>query len=210
MRLLTRSPQGEGVPKSHLKWECDSKSNIIARFTPSPHQRIDEYSNYISRIYTFKLEILSIGPSTIVPPTRPCPNGPLRPYGPWLPNCLKFIHLYWYTWCDMCDIYISDSDTCHTFSVTCHAASGGKKGGNMKSLMIKKMSFSTLIRLMNLMWGLNVKIFISSRYLYPPSIQILAWQDLLDLKDSKKTTSRLQSQENTFASFPSNLIAFIP
>jgi len=166
MRLLTRSPQVES-PNHTWNESATPKSNIIARFTPSPHQRIDEYSNYISRIYTFKLEILSIGPSTIVHNnncTVPCPNGPLRPYGPWLPNCLKFIHLYWYTWCDMCDIYISDSDTCHTFSVTCHAASGGKKGGNMKSLMIKKMSFSTLIRLMNLMWGLNVKIFISSRY----------------------------------------------
>ena len=141
---LNKVPQGEGVPKSHLKWECDSKSNIIARFTPSPPRpNTDPLTDrqIIYLVYThLNLKFYPWDPSTIVPLCS-------RPYHVrtvdlvhmvleiWLPNCLKFIHLYWYTWWDMWHIYLCDSDTCHTMShVTLHQA---VKNGNMKSLMIK-------------------------------------------------------------------------
>lgn len=112
MRLLTRSPK-EKVPKSHLKWECDSKSNIIARFTPTPqHRSAHRYE------FKLKLHILYIHfyPGILVGNSIPTALHDV---------CVRLTIWFWYlsatsssvfvgTHGEICDIYISDSVTqCH-------------------------------------------------------------------------------------------------
>ena len=140
MRLLTRSPK-EKVPKSHLKWECDSKSNIIARFTPSPKHRsahryefkLKLYILYIHFSLVFKTEIQSIRqkyPSTILwydVRADPVHMVVLESFPTVRVHPSLLVHMARYV------TYISLTVS---HNVTCHAASGGENG-NMKSLMIK-------------------------------------------------------------------------
>ena len=142
MRLLTRSPQGEGPQITlEIRVRLKIKHNCkIHTKSAAEHRSAHRSTNYISCIYTFKLEILSMGPFNNCTTVLNVRFTSERSTSSIWSSKYDFLtvsssSIFIGTHGEICDIYISDSDTCHTMShVTLHQA---VKNGNMKSLMIK-------------------------------------------------------------------------